>query len=312
MLVIKSVKEVKNIVGFLNDYDIIGVGTDTRNISIEVKKEILKYIKPAVIDFKIISTPMAFFASIRKNIPVLMITGSSLSKDITGFKFIYKYYYRNFEPKPSDYYNEEKKDIMVLDIKPIYLNALKGKFQKFDYSITVDPNGGTGIYLKPLLNQLFNEVNWVNDQVNQFNHELTVELTNLTNFNGDFYIVLDPDADQIGIYTKERFLDYKLLTYIFVEILCKRRELIVVTPDFPEKLLKVLAQRVDIIVTDNPHNVAISKKAKFYVDGYKFGFKSWYYIPDGIHTFLMLLKYLKKRNIDLQELIKDYDSLFHK
>ncbi len=304
-------EEVKKVIGFVNEYDIIGVGSDTREVSKRIKKEIVYYIKPAIIDFGIISTPMAFFASIRKNIPIILFTGSSKDKDKTDIKFIYKYYLKKFEEKETDFYDPEKKEIYPLDIKPLYLNALKGKFPRFDYKITVDPNGGTGIYLKPLLNEIFNEVNWVNDKPGEFNHELTVELTKLTNFNEDFYIVLDPDADQVGIYYRNRLLDNQLLTYIFVEIICRKRETIVVNKNFSERLLKVLINRVDIIISENPHNVAVVKKVKFYSDGYKFGFKSWYYIPDGIHTFLILLKYLKKRNIELEDLIKDYDSLFH-
>ncbi|MCH8004203.1 MAG: hypothetical protein IH934_06260 [Nanoarchaeota archaeon] len=334
----------------------IVIGNDTRPSKDILKNAVIEVLDCDIIDLGIASTPMTEFAVRHfKANGGIIITASHNEPYWNGFKFLDKDG-AVLRPKDMDWvikkYNEIKKlDNETFLNKHLYKNKNPGKIKikkiinKYDeinntYSnyilnflskedkykiknsklkIILDPNGGTGIIAKKILESLNVKVHGINMKYGIFNHiiepneDSLLYLTNdVREKKYDFAAGFDCDADRVEVITSKGLVSgNKLLALIADEILSKAKNKIIVVNDATSSVVKEISEKYsakyietgvgEINVVDKIYEL----KAPLGGEGSSSGI----IIPpskcrDGILTLIYLLKIIDNNKKTLDELIK--------
>ena len=333
----------------------IVIGTDTRLSKDILKNAVLEVLDCDIADIGIASTPMAEFAVRHfKADGGIMITASHNEPYWNGFKFLdkdgavlrpkdmEKVIQRYNKIKTLDdktFYNKHlylNKNHKKLKIKKIYkkynkinkkysnyaLNFLSSKekreIKNSKLKMIIDPNGGTGIIAKKILEKLGITVHGINMECGIFNHVVEpnenslIYLTNIVRDKKyDFAAGFDCDADRVEIVTeKELVSGNQVLALIADEILKNAKKKAIVVNDATSYVVKEIAEKHnakyietgvgEINVVDKMHSINAPIGGE--------GSSSGTIIPpsrcrDGILTLIYLLKIISNEKKSLGELI---------
>lgn len=202
----------------------------------------------------------------------------------------------------------------------------KNKIKDSKLKVIIDPNGGTGIIAKTILEKLNIKVHGINMKHGIFNR--TVEPNESSLFylsnevrekNYDFAAGFDCDADRVEIMTSKRLVSgNQLLALISDEILKNAKNKVIVVNDATSSAVKEIAKRHkakyietevgEINVVDKMYEV----KAPIGGEGSSSGV---IILPsrcrDGILTLIYLLKIIANNKKNLNELIKSLPEYFY-
>jgi len=332
------------------------IGTDTRTSRDILKNAVIEVLDCEIIDIGIASTPMVEFAVRYFNANGgIIITASHNEPYWNGFKFLDKDG-AVLRPKDMDWvikkYNElikldngtflskhiyKNKDPKNIKIKKIYkryneinqaytgyvLNFLtredKNKIKNSKIRVIIDPNGGTGIIAKSILEKLHVKVHAINMKHGIFNRTIEPNKDSLLYLTNDvrekkydFAAGFDCDADRVEVVTSKGLVSgNKLLALIADEILSKAKNKIIVVNDATSSVVKEIANnnKAKYIETGVGEINVVDKiyELKAPVGGE--GSSSGIIIPpsrcrDGILTLIYLLKIIANNKKSLYELIK--------
>ena len=320
----------------------IVIGTDTRQSKDILKNAVTEVLDCDIIDIGIASTPMTEFAVRHFNANGgIIITASHNEPYWNGFKFLD---YDGAVLRPKDmqtvikkYQNTKKINIKKTSKKRIikkyneinnaYINYIlnfldkedKDKIKNSKLKIIIDPNGGTGIIAKTILEKLDVKVHGINMKYGFFNRTIEpnesslIYLANIVKEKKyDFAAGFDCDADRVEIMTSNRLTSGNhLLALIADDILKNTKNKVIVVNDATSLVVKEIANKNkakfietgvgEINVVDKMHEL----KAKIGGEGSSSGV----IIPpskcrDGILTLIYLLKIIANNKKNLNELIK--------
>ncbi len=340
----------------------IVIGTDTRPSREILKNAVLEVLDCDIIDIGVASTPMTEFAVRHfKANGGIMITASHNEPYWTGFKFldedgavlrpkdmeeVIKLYnkIKNLSNKAFfDKYLYKNMDIKKLKVKKIFkkyneineaysdfvLNFLstkdKVKIKNSKLRVIIDPDGGTGIIAKPILEKLNVKVHGINMEHGVFNRTIEPNedtLIYLANDvkakNYDFAAGFDCDADRVEIMTSKGLVSgNQLLALIADDILKNAKNKAVVVNDATSLMVREIAKKhkAKYIETQAGEINVVDKiyELKAPVGGE--GSSSGVIIPesrcrDGILTLIYLLKIIAN-NGKLNELIKSLPEYYN-
>jgi len=331
------------------------IGTDTRNSRDILKNAVIEVLDCEIIEIGIASTPMVEFA-VRyfKADGGIIITASHNEPYWNGFKFLdkdgavlrpkdmdwvirkYKELKKYNEIKNNNNKNKNQKKIIKRynEINQAYtgyvLNFLtredKNKIKNSKIRIIIDPNGGTGIIAKEILERLHVKVHAINMKRGIFNHiiepneDSLLYLTNdVREKKYDFAAGFDCDADRVEVITGKGLVSgNKLLALIADEILSKAKNKIIVVNDATSLVVKEIANnnKAKYIETGVGEINVVDKifESKAPVGGE--GSSSGVIIPpsrcrDGILTLIYLLKIIANNKKTLDELIKTLPEYYN-
>lgn len=267
---------------------IIVIGTDTRPSKNILKNAVIEALDCEIVDVGTASTPMVEFA-VRyfKAHGGIIITASHNEPYWNGFKFLgnegavlrpkdmekiiaaynsikrlsnehffNKHLYKNKYPKQA----KIKKIIKKYDeINKEYSNYVlsflsrqdKNKIKNAKLKVIIDPNGGTGISAKAILEKLDVKVHGVNMEHGIFNRlvepneDSLIYLSNeVREKNYDFAAGFDCDADRVEIVTKKGIVSgNKLLALIANDILANAKNKAIVVNDATSLVVREIAKK---------------------------------------------------------------------
>jgi len=316
------------------------IGTDTRISRDILKNAVIEVLDCEIIDLGISSTPMTEFAVRHfKADGGIIITASHNEPYWNGFKFLDKdgavlrpkdmnqviKNYNAIKKIQQDNYN--KKIIKKYDeINKKYSNFVLSFLSKADINniknsklkVIIDPNGGTGIIAKEILEKLNVKVHGINMKRGIFNRkveptqESLLYLSNIVRDKKyDFAAGFDCDADRVELVTSKGIVSgNKLLALISDSILKDAKNKIIVVNDATSSLVKEIAKKnnAKYFETGVGEINVVDKifKIKAPIGGE--GSSSGVIIPpsrcrDGILTLIYLLKIIANKK-SLDDLIK--------
>jgi len=339
------------------------IGTDTRISKNILKNAVIEVLDCDIIEIGIASTPMVEFA-VRyfKADGGIIITASHNEPYWNGFKFLDKDG-AVLRPKDMDWVIKKYNGIKKLDnetflnkhlyknknpgkikIKKIIkryneinqaytgyvLNFLtredKNKIKNSKLRIIIDPNGGTGIIAKKILERLNVKVHGINMKHGIFNHiiepneDSLLYLTNdVREKKYDFAAGFDCDADRVEVITSKGLVSgNKLLALIADEILSKAKNKVIVVNDATSSVVKEISEKYSAryIETQVGEANVVDKiyELKAPIGGE--GSSSGVIIPpsrcrDGILTLIYLLKIIANNKKNVNELIKALPEYYY-
>ena len=323
------------------------IGTDTRQSKDILKNAVIEVLDCDIIDIGIASTPMTEFAVRHfKADGGIVITASHNEPYWNGFKFLDKDG-AVLRPKDMETVIKTYKKTKKLDIKNIKevikkYNEINGAYSDFilhflrndeknkikgsKLKVIIDPNGGTGIIAKTIIEKLNIKVHGINMKHGIFNRQIEPtedSLFYLSNDvrekNYDFAAGFDCDADRVEIITSKGFVSgNKLLALITDNILNRAKNKVVVVNDATSSVVKDIAKKHnakyietgvgEINVVDEIYRL------KAPVGGE--GSSSGIIIPpskcrDGILTLIYLLKIIADKKRTLDELIETLPEYYN-
>ena len=341
----------------------IVIGTDTRTSRDILKNAVIEALDCDVIDIGIASTPMTEFAVRHfKADGGIIITASHNEPYWNGFKFLDK---DGAVLRPKDMekviksYNKIKalndenflskhiyknKDSKQITIKKIYkkyneinnaytnyiLNFLskedKGKINSSRLKVVIDPNGGTGIIAKNILEKLNIKVHGINMKHGIFNRTIEPNesslfyLSNLVREkNYDFAAGFDCDADRVEIMTSKSLVSGNhLLALIADNILENAKNKTIVVNDATSSVVKEIAKKhnAKYIETSVGEINVVDKMYELKAPVGGEGSSSGIIIPpsrcrDGILTLVYLLKIIANNKKNINELVKSLPEYYY-
>jgi len=331
----------------------IVIGTDTRNSKDILKNAVIEVLDCEIIEIGIASTPMVEFAVRYFNADGgIIITASHNEPYWNGFKFLDKDG-AVLRPKDMDWVIRKYKELKKLqqiknnknktqkkiikrynEINQAYtgyvLNFLtredKNKIKNSKIRVIIDPNGGTGIIAKSILERLNVKVHAINMKSGIFNRTIEPNedsLLYLTNDvrekKYDFAAGFDCDADRVEVVTSKGLVSGNiLLALIADEILSKAKNKIIVVNDATSSVVKKIAKRhkAKYIETQVGEANVVDKIYSLNAPVGGEGSSSGVIIPpsrcrDGILTLIYLLKVVASNNKNLNELIKTLPQYYY-
>jgi len=318
------------------------IGTDTRPSKDILKNAIIEVLDCNIIDLGIASTPMVEFAVRHfKADGGIIVTASHNEPYWNGFKFLDKNS-AVLKAKEMDsiikYYHKKKNDKIIIKIKKIekkydeinkkysdfILSFLskedKEKIKKAKFKIILDPNGGTGIIAKQILEKLNVKVKGINMKYGIFNRAVEPNedsLFYLANMvrekNYDFAAGFDCDADRIEIMTRKGLVSgNELLAIIADEILDKAKNKTIVVNNATSSMIKEIAKKynANYFETEVGEINVVDKMYKLKAPIGGEGSSSGVIIPpsrcrDGVLTLIYLLKTLAIKEVKLEDFIRN-------
>jgi len=252
----------------------IVIGTDTRPSKDILKNAVLEVLDCDIIDAGIASTPMVEFAvRYYKADGGIIITASHNEPYWNGFKFLDKDG-AVLRPKDMEKVIEKYNKIKTLDNKSFYNKHLyknnneindeyadyilsflpnddKNKIKDSKFKIIIDPNGGTGIIAKKILEKLNVTVHGINMEYGIFNRivepneESLIYLANIVREKGyDFAAGFDSDADRVEIVTEKGLISGNhILALIADKILKNAKNKVIVVNDATSSVVKEVAEK---------------------------------------------------------------------
>jgi len=340
----------------------IVLGTDTRASRDILKNAVIEVLDCDVIDIGIASTPMTEFAVRHfKADGGIIITASHNEPYWNGFKFldkdgavlrpkdmekVIKTYHKIKTLNNEDFLSKhiyKNKDPKKLTIKKIYkkyneinnaytdyiLNFLskedKNKIKDSRLKVIIDPNGGTGIIAKTILEKLGTIVHGINMKHGIFNRTIEPNESSLFYLSNlirekkyDFAAGFDCDADRVEIMTSKSLVSGNhLLALITDEILGSAKNKVVVVNDATSNVVKEIAKKYNAkyVETGVGEINVVDKMYELKAPIGGEGSSSGVIIPpsrcrDGILTLICLLKIIAN-NKNLNELIKSLPEYFY-
>ena len=341
----------------------IVIGTDTRPSRDILKKAVIEALDRDVIDIGIASKPMTEFAVRHfKADGGIIITASHNEPYWNGFKFLDK---NGAVLRPKDMekiiqsYNEIKalndenflskhiyknKDSKQITIKKIYKkyneinnaytnyvlsflnNEDKNKIKNSKLKIIIDPNGGTGIIAKNILEKLNIKVHGINMKHGIFNRTIEPNesslfyLSNLVREkNYDFAAGFDCDADRVEIMTSKSLVSGNhLLALIVDNILENAKNKSIVVNNATSSVVKEIAKKhnAKYIETEVGEINVVDKMYELKAPIGGEGSSSGIIIPpsrcrDGILTLVYLLKIIANNKKNINELVKSLPEYYY-
>ncbi len=313
--------------------NIVGIGKDIRIHSEIIYEFLVKGLGKEIIDYGIITTPIAHFASVKDNVEVLMITASHNPKEYNGIKPIHK--------KAEDFSTEEIKEIEIIfnkikEAKEYKIEKIKNRWdiinEYFEFldsieipkiNVSFDLGNATGFIYIPFLKRKLN-LKVINDVPDgTFPNHLPdpskpENLKDLISITDNVGFALDGDCDRLGIVYKKKILTADFIIYLFAKYYLKKNDTVVIEVMIPfifEEILKDLGLKVIRVPTGhvNVKRYARRYDAKFFGEySGHFGFKEFYYIDDALYTFLKFLELIHKEKINIDEELKNYPFIYQR
>ena len=341
----------------------IVVGTDTRPSKDILKNTVIEVLDCDIIDIGIASTPMTEFAVRHFNANGgIIITASHNEPYWNGFKFLDKdgailrpkdtekvitlhnkikklsnekffnnYLYKNKSLKKFDVKRIYKKYNEINNAYSNYILSFlskedKNKIKNSKLKVLIDPNGGTGVIAKPILEKLNVKVHGINMEHGIFNRAIEptedslLYLSNeVRDKNYDFAAGFDCDADRVEIITsKSPISGNKLLALIADEVLKNAKNKAIVVNDATSLMVKEIAKKnnAKYVETQVGEINVVDKiyELKAPIGGE--GSSSGVIIPpskcrDGILTIIQLLKIISNNKKSLDALIKTLPEFYN-
>jgi phosphomannomutase len=324
------------------------VGTDTRPSKDILKNAVIEVLDCDVIDIGIASTPMAEFAVRHfKANGGIIITASHNEPYWNGFKFLDK---DGAVLRPNDMekvikaYSSIKEINIKIKNKRIIknfdeinnaytdyvLNFLnneeKNKIKNSKLKVIIDPNGGTGIIAKQILEKLNVKVHGINMKHGIFNRTVEpnedslIYLANMVREKKyDFAAGFDCDADRVEIMTSKSLVSgNQLLALIANDILENAKNKIVVVNDATSNVVRDIAKKhnAKYIETAVGEINVVDKMYELKAPVGGEGSSSGVIIPpsrcrDGILTLIYLLKIIANGEKNITELIESLPEYYN-
>lgn len=336
---------------------IIVIGTDTRPSSEILKNVLIEALNTDVIDVGIAPTAAIEFAvrSLKANGGIIITAshnepywngfkflnedGSILKekdmnkiieeyqkiKDLSLEKFLTKYSYKGKKGKLKIKKIIREHTELIKIYSNFVLNFIKkdiDKIKKSNIKIVIDPNGGTGIIAKEILERAGVNVIGVNMEYSFFNRKVEPTedslfyLGNIVRENkADFGAGFDCDADRVEIILpNNKFVSgHYILALIANELFKEGIKKIIVTNDVTSGIVKevVKKHKAKLIETEVGETNVVEgmKKHKALIGGE--GSSGGVIINpskcrDGILTLLMIIKIVASKKAKLQDILKNY------
>jgi phosphomannomutase len=327
----------------------IVIGTDTRPSKDILKNAVIEALDCDIIDVGIASTPMTEFAVRHfKADGGIIITASHNEPYWNGFKFL-----DNdgavLRPKDMDTVIKKYRNIKKINIGNITKKRITKKYNEInkEYSnyvlnfistedknniknsklkIIIDPNGGTGIIAKKILESLNVKVHGINMEHGIFNR--TVEPNKDSLFylanevrekNYDFAAGFDCDADRVEVMTEKGLVSgNQLLALIADDILRNTKNKVIVANNATSSVVKETAKKHNAKYIETEvgeiNIVDLMYRLNAPVGGE--GSSSGVIIPpsrcrDGILTLIYLLKIISNNKKNINQLIKTLPEYYN-
>ncbi len=358
----KKIKNNNNNINNGNKLKIV-IGTDTRPSKDILKNAVLEVLDCGIIDVGIASTPMAEFAVRHfKANGGIIITASHNEPYWNGFKFLDKDG-AVLRPKDMEKVIEKYNKIKMLDdkkfynkylykpnnkneltIKKIYKkyneinnaysdyilgffsNEEKNKIKNSKLKLIIDPNGGTGVIAKKILEKLNVAVHGINMEYGIFNRVVEPNedsLIYLANIVRDKKYELaagfDCDADRVEIVTEKGLISGNhILALIVDDILKRAKNKTIVVNDATSSVVKEVAEKYNAKYVETGVG-EINVVDKIYESNAPVGGEgssSGTIIPssrcrDGILTLVYLLKIISSSGKSINELVKTLPEYYN-
>jgi len=343
-----------------NKNPLIVIGNDPRQSSEPLKKAMFD-VFDNIIDIGIATTPMIELAVREyKADGGIIITASHNEPEYNGFKFLDKDGallrpddinkviddFNNLkELEETDFLNnflyKEEKTVHKIDKRhdeliDRYYNFLIKIIKKenieliknSNFKIILDPNGGSAIIAKDILEKIGIEVIGINMEYGKFirqiepNNESLSYLKNVIKKEKVIAAGFDCDGDRIEILTenKEMISGQYVLALVVDEILSSIKnpeKQIIVTNDVTSNLVKEISEKYNAKIKEtevgeiNVVDEMLKNNSAVGGEGSSSGgIISPSRCRDGILTLIMILKMMEKRKKTLSEIIKDYPIYF--
>ncbi len=336
-----------------NNNPLIVIGNDSRKSSEPLKKAIFDIFNN-IVDAGIATTPMIELAVREyKADGGIVITASHNEPEYNGFKFLDK---DGAVLRPKDIkniidnFNKNKdiiKDIIKKDksIKKIDKNKeILEKYYDFiikiikkenidliknsNFKVILDPNGGSAIMAKGILEKIGIDVIGINMEYGKFkrkiepNSESLAYLKDIARNNNTIAAGFDCDGDRVEIISEdgEMISGNYILALAVDEVLSSiknSKNQIVVTNDVTSNLVKEIAEKYKAKIKETEVgeiNVVDEMLKNNSVVGGEGSSSGGIFAPsrcrDGILTLLMILKMMAKRKKQLAEIVKDYPKYY--
>ena len=358
----KKIKNNNNNINNGNKLKIV-IGTDTRPSKDILKNAALEVLDCGIIDAGIASTPMVEFA-VRyfKADGGIIITASHNEPYWNGFKFLDK---DGAVLRPKDmekviksynkiktlgnkefynkhlYKNNNKNELITKRIYRKYdeihngytnyilsflSNEDKTRIKNSKLKVIIDPNGGTGVIAKKILEKLNVIVHGINMEYGNFNRvvepneDSLIYLANtVRDKKYDFAAGFDCDADRIEIVTERGIVSGNhILALIADNILKNTKNKVVVVNDATSSVVKEVAKKhnAKYVETGVGEINVVDKIYKLNAPVGGEGSSSGTIIPpsrcrDGILTLVYLLKIISSEKKSLNELIKSLPEYYN-
>ena len=338
---------------------VVVIGTDTRPSSEILKNAVMEVLQADMIDVGIATTPAVEFAVRHfKADGGIIITASHNEPYWNGFKFLNKdgsvlkgkdmnkliEEYHKIKDISSEEFLKNHPGNKKIKIKKILrkhkeLSAAYSDFilkflSKTDFKniknskikIIIDPNGGTGIIAKEILEKAGIEVIGINMDYSIFNRQVEPDedslfyLGNIIRENkADFGAGFDCDADrlQIMLPNNELVSGHYLLALISNELFKKGIKKTIVTSDATSGIVKEVAEKNNakhIEVETGETNILQGMKKHRAIIGGEGSSGGIIISPskcrDGILTLLAVIKIIATKKAKLQEILSHYPRYF--
>lgn len=341
----------------------IVIGTDTRPSREIIKNAVLEALDGEIIDLGIASTPMTEYAVRRyKADGGIIITASHNEPYWNGFKFLGKdgavlnvkdmeaiidfynkiknlnnkdffdmHLYKSINPKSIKLKRVFKK---YEDINKAYSDYVLGFLTKQDkekiknskLKIVIDPNGGTGIIAKQILEKLNVKVKGINMKHGIFNRKVEPTEDSLFYLANElrgkeysFAAGFDCDADRVEIIAGKGLVSgNQLLALIADDILQNAKNKAIVVNNATSLVVREIAKKhnAKYIETDVGETNVVSEMYKLKAPVGGEGSSDGVIIPesrcrDGILTLIYLLKILACSGKKIEELIKELPEFYN-
>ena len=341
----------------------IVIGTDTRPSKDILKNAVLEVLDCDIIDVGIASTPMVEFAvRYHKADGGIIITASHNEPYWNGFKFldndgavlrpkdmekVIKSYNKIKTLNNKIIFNKyayKNKGINKLTIKKIYRrykeinneyanyilsflsNEEKNKIKKAKLKVIIDPNGGTGIIAKKIMEKLDVIVHGINMEYGIFNRSVEpnedslIYLANVVREKGyDFAAGFDCDADRVEIVTEKGLISgNRILALIADKILKNAKNKVIVVNDATSSVVKEVAEKynAEYVETGVGEINVVDKIYELNAPVGGEGSSSGTIIPpsrcrDGILTLVCLLSIIANNNKKINELASSLPEYYN-
>ncbi len=333
-----------------NKKPLVVIGNDPRQSSEPLKKAMFDAFEN-IIDIGIATTPMTELAVREyKADGGIMITASHNEPEYNGFKFldkdgavlrpkdiakliddfrktskITKAATSNIDDKHDDLLNKYY-DFIIKLIKKENIELIKNS----NFKVILDPNGGSAILAKDILEKIGIKVIGINMEYGKFirdiepNEDSLAYLKNMVKKEKTIAAGFDCDGDRVEIITEDgKMLSGQyVLALVVDEILSSIKnpeKQVVVTNDVTSNLVKEVAEKNNAKVKETEvgeiNVVDEMLKHKSIVGGEGSSSGGIVYpsrCRDGILTLIMILRIMAKRKKQLNEIIKDYPKYYSK
>jgi len=331
---------------------VIVIGTDTRMSNEILKNSVTEVLDVEIIDAGIASTPAVEFGVRHfKANGGIIITASHNEPYWNGFKFLAEdgsiLREEDMEEIISEYQKIKDAPLKKLPIKiknkkiidkhkesieaysDFVLDYIKEDIPKIKNSgikVVIDPNGGTGIIAKEILERAGVKVAGVNMQYSIFNRKVEPTQESLLYLGdaikkneADFGAGFDCDADRVQIVLP----DSKVVSghYIFAlicnEFLKKQRKKIIVANNAASGIINEVAKKNNAklieVEVGEANVVEAMDKNKAVIGGESTS--GGIILPpskcrDGIITLLLIIRILAEKKVKIERILKDY-PLYH-